>query len=69
MNWVVFDVVCDEIVIRDSQESHFWDGEDVHKLFHLWSLPKTMQTFQHLMMKPSAGVKKKKGMFVDDSEL
>lgn len=68
MNWIVFNVICVEIVICYSQESHFWDGEDVHKLFHLWSLPKTMQTFQYLMLKHSAGIKKK-AMFVDVSEL
>lgn len=58
MNWVVVDVICDEIVICYSQESHFWDGEDVHKLFHLRSLPKITQTFECLVPKPFAGTKK-----------
>lgn len=48
MNWVVFNVICDEIVICYSQESHFWDGEDVHELFHLRSLSKTMQNIPML---------------------
>lgn len=38
MNWIVFNVVSDEKVICYSQKSHLWDGEDVHKLLHLWSL-------------------------------
>lgn len=38
MNWIVFNVVSDEKVICYSQKSHLWDGEDVHKLLHFWSL-------------------------------
>lgn len=54
MNWVVLDVVCDEIVICYSQQSHFWDGEDVHELFHLRSLlEKTQNIFHCLVQKGS----------------
>lgn len=38
MNWIVLNAVRDEKVICDSQKSHLWDGEDVHKLLYFGSL-------------------------------
>lgn len=38
VNWIIVDVVGDEKIIRHGQESHLWNGEDVHELLHLWSL-------------------------------
>lgn len=38
VNWIIFDVICDEKIIRHCQESHFRDREDVHELLHFGSL-------------------------------
>lgn len=38
VNRIVLDVVGDEKIICHCQESHLWDGENVHELLHLWPL-------------------------------
>lgn len=38
VNWIVINVIGDEKIICHSQESHLRDGENVHKLLHLWTL-------------------------------
>lgn len=34
MNRLVVDVVLQEVVINTRQQSHFWQGEDIHELLH-----------------------------------
>lgn len=38
VNWIIFNVVSDEKIIRHSQEGHLRNGEDVHELLDLWPL-------------------------------